>query len=62
MTNQVITCLHENIVFIEDFQRKNFIIIKLFMHDIATLIERIPSKIINPDISKRITHNEEIAL
>lgn len=62
MANQIITGLDQNVVFVEDFDGKNLIVVELLVHDMASLIQSISCEIINPDVSKRIPNDKEITL
>ena len=62
MPDEVITGLNEDIVFGKNFDWENFIIMELIVHDMASFIKGIPSKIIDSDIPIGITYNEEVGV
>lgn len=62
MPDQVVTCLQNQMTFVEDVDVENHIVFELFRADKASLSYLVFAEVVNPDLSNRIPHDEEATL
>lgn len=62
MSNEIITGLHQNVVFVQNLHMNYQIIAQLFVLNVASEIQIVVSKIINSDITNGISNDKKIGL